>query len=203
LPSCGLPAACRYGIGSSVFFCCPGGAGGVTGGAGTVVVSAAPRRRVSPGGWGLALLGWVSSLVVWPGGAVAPRRAQPVCGVAGVGVTDAGGAGCDAAGSPGVALRESAGPAFAPRLVRDRAFCATSVWFAAARRVNSIPAGDLCDARDEAEAVMEACGPEAPSGLLACAPSGSDTPGRRPKASMPTTRATSQTQAITTADTAA
>lgn len=161
-PSCGLWAARRYGIGSSVFFCCPGGAGGVTGVAGTVVVSC---RRVWPAGWGL--VGWASIRTVWPGGAVAPRRAQPVCGVAGAGVTDAGGAACDAAGSPGEALRGPAGPAFAPRLARDCAFSATNVWFVDARRVIAIPAGGLCDTRDEADAAVGASDPETPSGLLA------------------------------------
>lgn len=164
----------------------------------TVVVSC---RRVWPGGSGL--VGWASIRVVWPGGAVAPRRAQPVCVVAGAGVTDAGGAACDAAGGSGLAPREPAGPVFAPRLVRDCAFCATTAWYGEARRVIAIPAGTPCDTRDEADAAVGACDPETPSGLLACAPSGCDTPGRRPKPSMPTTRATSQTQATTTANTAA
>ena len=42
--------------------------------------------------------------------------------------------------------------------------------------------GALCDTRDEADAAVGVCDPETPSGLLACAPSGSDTPGEAAEA---------------------
>ena len=89
--------------------------------------SSCPCWRVWPGaGAGSAGLrsGWSGPAAQSP-----PRRAQPVCGVAGAGVTDAGGAACGAAGTSGLTLRELAGQVFAPRLVRDCASCATTAWY--------------------------------------------------------------------------
>jgi hypothetical protein len=74
---------------------------------------------------------------------------------------------------------------------------------AAARRLIAEAVDDTLRAGADRDAAVSARAPESRSALSALERSGSDAPGRRPNPSIPTTRATSQTQASTTASTAA